>query len=150
MASLLKDAKHTTRPYSRRFSRAKIDLDGGVVSQSFLPLTHEVCFALPSFHESCGKDDFPGSGRAERRDKWKTRTVLFTIKKDKVWLWAKGSENTKQFSFCTPNLIRDTDEHVEPGATLKNGHCDQLVTSALVSGQGIGGTYTINLLPTFW
>lgn len=55
-----------------------------------------------------------------------------------------------QFSFCTPSLIRDTDKHVESGATLKNRHCDQLVMSALVSGQMIGGTYTINLLSTFW
>lgn len=102
MAPLLKDAKHTTRPYSRRFSRAKIELDGGIVSQSFLPLTHEVCFALPSFHESRGKDDFPRSGRAERRDQRKTRTALFTIKKDKVWLWAKGSENTNSFNFVHP------------------------------------------------
>lgn len=81
MAPLLKDAKHTTRPYSSRFSRAKIELDGGELSSSFLPLKHEVCFALPSFHESRDKDDFPRSGRAERRDQWKTRTALFTIKK---------------------------------------------------------------------
>lgn len=84
MAPLLKDAKHTTRPYSSRFSRAKIELDGGELSSSFLPLKHEVCFALPSFHESRDKDDFPRSGRAERRDQWKTRTALFTIKKDEM------------------------------------------------------------------
>lgn len=59
MAPLLKDAKHTTSPYSSRFSRAKIELDGGVLSSSFLPLKHEVCFALSSFHESRGKDVFP-------------------------------------------------------------------------------------------
>lgn len=85
MAPLLKDAKHTTRPYSIRFPRTKIELDGGVVlSSSFLPLKHKVCFAFSSFHKPHGKDDFPGSGRAERADQWKTRTALFPIRKDKV------------------------------------------------------------------
>lgn len=77
----------------------------------FLPLKLEVCFALPSLHESHGRDDFPRSGRAERRGQWKTWTALFSIKKDSVTLDKRTQKY--QISFCTPSLIRDMDKHVE-------------------------------------
>lgn len=88
------------------------------------------CFAFPPWIPWQGWLSQTRKSRKERpvEDHWRT------IKNNKMWLWAKGAKNTKRFSFCTPSLIRDMDEHVESGAPLKNGHCDRLVMPALVSG----------------
>lgn len=44
------------------------------------------------------------------------------------------------------------DEHIEKesGDPMKNGHCDRLVMSALVSGRVAGGTYATYLLSVSW
>lgn len=57
-----------------------------------------------------------------------------------------------QLSFCTPSLMMRRDEHIEKEspALMKNGLCDWLVMSALVTVQVACGTYTTHLLSVSW